>query len=155
MARQTLGEVTERPLPLVHTQSPDEPSGELSARPTQGSPATGPPPSAEPPLSSSGGWRSPKEAPVHTTERGPQNGAHGVGTHPSILGKWGPGGGEAHSLQAKGGAELLRQHEGARGPRPCPIRPGHPLLTSRCLASSEEQSCSSSALCFFSRPATA
>lgn len=146
----------DRHSPPAHTRSPDEPSGEFSAQPAQGSPVTGPPLSAELPLFSSGGWRSPKEMPVHTRKCGPQNGVHRFSTQPSILGKWeGWGGEEAYSLQDKGGAELLCQHEGARGPRLCPIRPGHPLLTSRCLASSEEQSCSSSVLCFFSRPATA
>lgn len=95
--------------PLAHTQSPDKPSGELSALPTQGSPVTGPPLSAEPPLSSSGGWRPPKEIPAHTQECGPQKwslytGTHcqRLGTHPGIL-----RGKEMHSLLAKGGAEFL------------------------------------------------
>ena len=94
--------------PPVHTRSPGEPSGELSARPTQGSPVIGPPLSAELPLSSSGGWRSPNEKPVHTAERILQNWVHGFSTHPSILYKGGWGSGEEpHSLQAKGGAELI------------------------------------------------
>lgn len=78
----------DRHSPPAHTRSPDEPSGEFSAQPAQGSPVTGPPLSAELPLFSSGGWRSPKEMPVHTRKCGPQNGVHRFSTQPSILGKW-------------------------------------------------------------------
>lgn len=92
---------------------------------------------------------------MHTYNRMWPSGLGAWIQHPSQHGGRGERREEAHSLQAKGGAELLCQHEGARGPRLCPIKPGHPLLTSRCLASREEQSCSSSAPCFFSRPATA
>lgn len=150
-------EGADRRSPLARTRERGKLSDELSAPPAQGSPAAGPPLSDELPPSSSGGWRPPEEAPTQgsVTRRERCRVAAGDSL-PRVLAPIPPGAaGEGDSLpRGRGvgdGVPRLTPQDAQGLPR----RPGPPPLTSLCLASSEEESRSSSSLCSLSSAATA